>query len=55
MEKIMVWFVMSLCFIGIIPIIWIIVYTLSKSINGKEHIEGYMSKKYGNNWFDEIK
>lgn len=34
-------------------IVWILIYSLSPSINGKEHIEQYMSKKYGDDWLEQ--
>jgi len=39
---------------GLALIIWISIYILAPSINGKEHIETYMTDKYGPNWFDEM-
>ncbi len=54
MEKLMVAFSIVACIIGLIPIIWFLIYSFSKSINGKEHIEKYMSEKYGPNWFEEM-
>ena len=54
MENLMVGLVLIFCIIGLIPIIWILIYTFSKSINGKEHIEKYMSEKYGKDWFEEM-
>lgn len=39
--------------IGIALIIWILRYTFSKSINGKNHIEQYMSDKYGDDWLEQ--
>ncbi len=40
--------------VGLALIIWILIYILAPSINGKEHIEMYMTDKYGPNWFDEM-
>ena len=54
MENLIVGLLIISCIIGLIPIIWILIYTFSKSINGKEHIEKYMSEKYGENWFEEM-
>lgn len=39
--------------IGLALIIWILIYSLSPSINGKEYIEKYMSDKYGEDWLDQ--
>jgi hypothetical protein len=49
MENLIVGVVIISCIIGLIPII----YTFSKSINGKEHIEQYMSEKYGKDWLEQ--
>lgn len=53
MENLIVVLVIISCIIGLIPIIWILIYTFSKSINGKEHIEQYMSEKYGKDWLEQ--
>ena len=53
MENLIVGLVIISCIIGLIPIIWILIYTFSKSINGKEHIEQYMSEKYGKDWLEQ--
>ena len=39
--------------IGLVLIIWILIYSLSPSINGKEHIEKYMTEKYGEDWLEQ--
>ena len=39
--------------IGLSLIVWILIYSLSPSINGKEHIEKYMSEKYGRDWLEQ--
>ena len=39
--------------IGLALIVWILIYILSPSINGKEHIEQYMSEKYGEDWLEQ--
>lgn len=39
--------------IGLALIIWFLIYSLSPSINGKEHIEQYMSEKYGEDWLEQ--
>lgn len=54
MEILIVVVLIASCILGLVPIIWILKYTFSKSINGKEHIEQYMTEKYGSNWFDEM-
>lgn len=54
METLILWILITFCNIGLFLIIWILNYTFSKSINGKEHIEEYMTEKYGPNWFDEM-
>jgi len=54
METLILWILIICCIIGFLLIIWILNYTFSKSINGKEHIEKYMSEKYGPNWFEEM-
>lgn len=54
MENLMVGLAIISSIIGLFTIILILIYTFSKSINGKEHIEQYMSEKYGENWFEEM-
>ncbi len=54
METLIVGLLIIFCVLGLLPIIWILKYTFSKSINGKDHIEKYMTEKYGPNWFDEM-
>ena len=39
--------------ISLALIIWFLIYSLSPSINGKEHIEQYMSEKYGEDWLEQ--
>ena len=54
MENLMVGLTIIACVIGITPITWILINTFSKSINGKDHIEQYMSEKYGEDWLETV-
>jgi chemotaxis receptor (MCP) glutamine deamidase CheD len=54
MESIIVGFIIAVCILGFTVVIRGLIYTLSPSISGKEHIEQYMSEKYGENWFEEM-
>jgi len=53
MDNLMVTIVVLSCVIGFIAITWVLIHTFSKSINGKEHIEKYMSEKYGDDWLEQ--
>lgn len=54
MENLMLGVVITSILIGLIPIVWILINTFSKSINGKEYIKKSMSEKYGEDWFEEM-
>jgi heme oxygenase len=49
MENLIIDIAITFFIIAFITIVW-----LFKSINSKEHIEKYMSKKYGKDWLDQI-
>jgi hypothetical protein len=54
MEKILILLVILACVWGICLILYIIHYLyFAKKINGKEHIEKYMSEKYGEDWLEQ--
>lgn len=53
MENLILGLVIIFCIISLILIILVLIYAFSKSINGKEHIEQYMSKKYGDDWLEQ--
>lgn len=53
MENLIIWISIILGIVGIALIAWILIYSLSPSMNGKEHVEQYMSEKYGEDWLEQ--
>jgi hypothetical protein len=53
MENLIIWISIIFGIVGIALIAWVLIYSLSPSINGKEHIEKYMSEKYGEDWLEQ--
>jgi len=53
MEILMITLSIIFAVIGLALIVWILIYSLSPSVNGKEHIENYMSEKYGKDWLEQ--
>lgn len=53
MENLIITILIIFGIVGLDLIIWTLIYSLSPSINGKEHIEKYMAEKYGENWLDQ--
>lgn len=54
MEELIISFVVLVsCIIGVLTVIYMLTNIFSKKINGKEHIEQYMSEKYGEDWLEK--